>query len=91
MKTLLLHKLVYFTFAEVPTDIKGYTVKDYSKYEINHIDHNKKNAIYENLELCTKSENQRKYLIFSKGGDVNNISTTIPLYKPNTNQLTLDI
>lgn len=84
-KTLLLHKLVYFTFADIDTSL------DYSKYEINHIDHNKKNPRYENLELCTKSENQRKYQIFSKGGDTNNISTTIPLYKPNTNQLTLDI
>ena len=80
-----MHKLVYFTFADIDTTL------DYSKYEINHIDHNKKNPRYENLELCTKSENQRKYQIFSKGGDTNNISTTIPLYKPNTNQLTLDI
>lgn len=90
-KTLRLHKLVYFTFAEVPTDIKGYTVKDYSKYEINHKDLNKKNPRYQNLELCTPSQNCLHYRKYPKGGEANNIPTTIPLYKPNTNQLSLDI
>ena len=35
-KTLRVHKLVYFTFADVDTTL------DYTKYHINHIAHNKK-------------------------------------------------
>lgn len=50
VKTITLHKLVYTTY--VGDILKG--------FEINHIDGNKKNNHYSNLELVTKKENMIK-------------------------------
>lgn len=48
-KSLLIHRLVALTFIPNPDN----------KLEVNHIDGNKHNNFYLNLEWCTKSENQK--------------------------------
>lgn len=48
-KNYYIHQLVAKYFCNVPIDIKN---KD-----VNHIDGNKKNNFYKNLEYCTRSEN----------------------------------
>lgn len=54
-KSLYIHRLVYETFVEsIPFD-----------KEINHIDHNKGNNFYKNLELVTRSENMMKQILHS--------------------------
>lgn len=54
-KSLYIHRLVYETFVEsIPFD-----------KEINHIDHNKGNNFYKNLELVTRSENMMKQVLHS--------------------------
>lgn len=47
--TKLVHRLVAETWIKKPN----------GKYEVNHIDHNKDNNSYENLEWVTRSENMR--------------------------------
>lgn len=54
-KSSYVHRLVYETFVGViPSD-----------KEINHIDHNKDNNFYKNLELVTHSENMMKQILHS--------------------------
>lgn len=50
-KNYYVHQLVAKYFCDIPKDIKN---KD-----VNHIDGNKKNNFYKNLEYCTRSENIR--------------------------------
>lgn len=53
-KTKYIHRLVWETFrGPIPQG-----------YEINHIDHDKKNNQLENLELVTRSENMHKAFLF---------------------------
>lgn len=54
-KNLYIHRIIYETFiGTIP-----------SNKEINHIDHNKNNNSYKNLELVTHSENMRKQVLHS--------------------------
>lgn len=49
LKNYYVHRLVAKYFCDIPEDIE--------KKDINHIDGNKKNNFYKNLEFCTRSEN----------------------------------
>lgn len=54
-KNLYIHRIVYETFVKtIPSD-----------KEINHIDHNKNNNFYKNLELVSHSENMMKQVLHS--------------------------
>lgn len=48
-KTVTIHTLVATNFVDNPKNLS----------EVNHIDHNKHNATYTNLEWCTRSENMK--------------------------------
>lgn len=54
-KNLYIHRIIYETFIGTIPPNK----------EINHIDHNKNNNSYKNLELVTHSENMRKQVLHS--------------------------
>lgn len=54
-KSLYIHRIIYETFVGIILSNK----------EINHIDHNKNNNFYKNLELVTHSENMRKQVLHS--------------------------
>ena len=48
-----IHRLVAEHFIDIPDSLKGY-----EKLDVNHIDSNKGNNFYKNLEWCTRSQNQ---------------------------------
>lgn len=50
-KVCKVHRLVALSFCEVPSN--------YEELQVNHIDGNKDNNVYTNLEWCTAKENQR--------------------------------
>lgn len=71
-KTFFIHKLVALTFLEDPQN----------KKIINHIDKNKKNNYYKNLEWCTCKENVRHSIeeYVGSGNGNSKINETVALY-----------
>lgn len=53
-KSFMVHRLVGIHFIKIPKDLKHL---DFHELEINHIDSNKLNNHYTNLEWCTHQEN----------------------------------
>lgn len=79
IKTITIHKLVYVTYVgEIP---KG--------FEINHIDGNKRNNHYSNLELVTKKENMIKAVELGliKSGSESPVSVGINQLNPITKEV----
>lgn len=52
-KRCYIHRLVAEHFLDIPE-----CLKKYKKLDVNHIDSNKSNNFYKNLEWCTRSQNQ---------------------------------